>query len=92
MPFAPKNTKGTDLIVGKLGVRRSTARVYASTLAMVAREKEDSEDLTWLKKKKVLKFVSCSEEIPINDLRTSCSMAIAGIQFSLFFTDSTFEI
>ena len=61
MPFAPKNTKVTDLIVGKLGVRRSTARVYASTLAMVAREvklKDDIEVLTWLKKKKVLKFVS----------------------------------
>jgi len=81
MPFAPKNTKVTDLIVGKLGVRRSTARVYASTLAMVAREvklKDGIEDLTWLRKKKVLKFVS-----NINNLtrrKNTASGIIAGLK------------
>lgn len=62
MPFEAKNTILTDKLEGKLNVRRSTARVYASTLANLARIQkvppEDVANLEWLKKKKLFAHVS----------------------------------
>ena len=61
MPFESKNQVLIDKLEATLKVRRSTARVYASTLATLSRSvkipPEDVDSLTWLTKKKVLTYV-----------------------------------
>jgi len=62
MPFESKNKDLIDKLQEALSVKRSTARVYASTLATLARNvnipPEDVTSLTWLTKKRIVKFVS----------------------------------
>ena len=56
MDLTPKNTVLIDRFEKTLKVKRSTARVYASSIASLAKKmNEKTDDLSWLKKKKIKK-------------------------------------
>ena len=82
MPFESKNKTLTDKLEAALKVRRSTARVYASTLATLARNIKipptEVDGLAWLTKKKILKYTS-----DINNLTKRKNLAsgiVAGLK------------
>ena len=59
MDLTPKNTVLIDRFEKTLKVKRSTARVYASSIASLAKKmNEKTDDLSWLKKKKIKKHVA----------------------------------
>ena len=59
MDLTPKNTVLIDRFEKALKVKRSTARVYASSIASLAKKmNEKTDDLAWLKKKKIKKHVA----------------------------------
>ena len=82
MPFESKNKDLIDKLHEALKVKRSTARVYASTLATLARNLNipptDVTNLTWLTKRRILKFVG-----DVNNLTKRKNLAsgiIAGLK------------
>ena len=75
----PKNTVLTDRFQKVLGVKRSTARVYASALASLSRKVNESvDDLGWLTKKKILKHVADINNITRR--KNLASAIIAGLK------------
>ena len=80
VPFKKaRNTALTDSFEKALGVKRSTARVYASAIASLSRKvNESTDDIHWLTKKKILKHVG-----DINNLtrrKNLASAIVAGLK------------